>query len=266
MSADLVPVEAGLVAYGRAPATELQAQSREIRELQRAVLVEGTDFGNIPGTKKPTLFKSGAEWLLKWGRFGHRLDKVDVERDGDGRPYGVTYRCTIHHLLDKDVVVATCDGYAGYDEPDREAHTNKWGKPVARAPWNTIIKMAQKRALVGATLQATSSSGLFSQDMEDYRAADPATGEIQPAKKPRTVSQSGPGNRSQTVTVDHPDASKVDRLRAKANNLAELQRKKLRANLAEVDIDPNLRFEDLDIDQLEVADALVDQLAEEEPI
>src|SRR5262249_50027002 len=36
-----------------------------------------------------------------------------------------------------------------------------------RAPWNSVIKMAQKRALVGAALVATSASSLFTQDVED---------------------------------------------------------------------------------------------------
>ena len=42
-----------------------------------------------------------------------------------------------------------------------------------RAPWNTLIKMAQKRALVGAALNAVAGSGLFvsaADDADDNRA------------------------------------------------------------------------------------------------
>ncbi len=151
----------------RRAAADLATEADQIREIQRAVLKEGTDFGNIPGTPKPTLFKAGAEWLLKWARFGHRFEVVETERDEQGRRYGVTYRCTVHALDDPSVIIATCDGYCGYDEPDREEHTSRRGKQVPRSPWNTIIKMAQKRALVGATLQATGTSGLFTQDLDD---------------------------------------------------------------------------------------------------
>ncbi len=158
----------------RAPA-ELAQEAGEIREMLAAVLKEGVDFGTIPGVKKPTLFKAGAEWLLKWARFGHRFEVVETERDEDGRRYGVTYRCSVLALDNPEVVIATCDGYCGYDEPDREEHTNSYGKPVRRAPWNTIIKMAQKRALVGATLQATGTSGLFTQDVEDGNQANGRT-------------------------------------------------------------------------------------------
>jgi hypothetical protein len=35
--------------------------------------------------------------------------------------------------------------------------------------WNTVLKMAKKRALIDATLSATSSSGIFTQDVEDLQ-------------------------------------------------------------------------------------------------
>lgn len=135
------------------------------------VLRSSHDWGLI--AKKKVLFKSGAERLLLWARLGHRMEQVDIERDDDGKRYGVTYRCLVHSLDNPNVIVATCDGYCGYDEPDREVHTDRWNKEVPRAPWNTIIKMAQKRALVGAALQATGTSSLFTQDLEDsaYQAA-----------------------------------------------------------------------------------------------
>lgn len=169
--------------------TALAEQANEIREVMRAVLVEGTDYGTIPGVSRPSLFKSGAEWLLKWGGFGHKLEPVETERDADGRKYGVTYRCTVSLLHDPAAVVSTCDGYAGYDEDrfsqtveeleakeramatryQRPARADKWAAPY-RAPWNSVLKMAEKRALVGATLQACAASGLFTQDMEDVVA------------------------------------------------------------------------------------------------
>jgi hypothetical protein len=45
-----------------------------------------------------------------------------------------------------------------------------------RAPRNSVVKMAQKRALVGAALQATSASTLFTQDVEDNAPAVPDAG------------------------------------------------------------------------------------------
>ncbi len=178
-----VPFVAGIVLS----AAEARGQVEAIRELQQAVMAEGRDYGMVPGIERPTLFKSGAELLLKVHGYGHHLDPVEVERDEHGRKFGLTYRCTVTlGPRDREVVVATCDGYCGYDESkyyqsvttleareranatkyQRPARPDKWAEEY-RAPWNTLLKMAEKRALVGAALQATAASGLFTQDLED---------------------------------------------------------------------------------------------------
>jgi len=206
---------AELVAYAAAPAEQYQpalamtpeqakALDEQVRQCTKAVLREGTDFGVIPGTgeDRKVLLKPGAEKLLQWFGFGFRLATAEIERDADGAKQGVTYRCTItkrighpeHGLL---VDVATCEGYAGYDEAKfyqtaeeaqfkaeakermwaakdkRPANPNKWKHLTGyRAPWNTIIKMAQKRAIVGATIDATAAAGLFGQDEDEGPVAD----------------------------------------------------------------------------------------------
>lgn len=58
------------------------AMMEGIRELQRSVLREGVDFGTIPGTPKPTLYKSGAETLLAAFRLTAGDPQVE-ERDID---------------------------------------------------------------------------------------------------------------------------------------------------------------------------------------
>lgn len=163
----LVPIQQ----YRLAPDT-LKAQAEEVRALQASVLTEDVDFGRIPGAKKPMLFKSGAEWLLKWARLGHRMTEVRV-REKDGDWYGVTYNAAVYLLDDPTVIVADADGYCGYDEPGREAHKSAYGKDVEKSPWNTIIQMSQKRALVAATLKATATSGLFAQEYDPEAPGKP---------------------------------------------------------------------------------------------
>jgi hypothetical protein len=169
--------EHGTTTLDRLDPQALQAEARAIREVQKSVLVEGTDYGIIPGTKKPSLYKAGAEVLLKWARLGYKLTVIETDRDPAGMKYGVTYRCTIHRLDAPDVVIAEGDGYCGYDEAGRDAHTITYqdsGKTreVPKEPWNTIVAMAVKRAMVSATRGATGTSGIFTQDVEDpaYRA------------------------------------------------------------------------------------------------
>ncbi len=129
-----------------------------IEHFKRQIMRQGVDYGVIPGVKKPSLFKPGAERAETLFGFGHRMERVEVERE-DGKRIGVTYRCVVFKPMPdgREVVKATCEGYAGNDE-------SKW----ANAPWNTILKMADKRAYVGAILKATGMSDFFTQDVEDY--------------------------------------------------------------------------------------------------
>lgn len=167
---------------------EAKALDDQLRATQLAVLRKGTDYDTIPGMgERPTLLKPGAEKLLQWFGFGFTNDCTGIERDDDGRRAGVTYRCIITKGLPdgRTVTVATCEGYAGYDEErfyqsaeqawakecsaaDRyKRQPRKWKAVEYRAPWNTVLKMSQKRALVGAAIDATAAAGLFTQDLED---------------------------------------------------------------------------------------------------
>ena len=145
-----------------------------MREITKAALTEGVDFGVIPGTDRQSLLKPGAEMLLLAAGLGFTIRKIE---DEDSRTHqGVTYRCTVRR---GDLVVAECDGYTGYDESryfrsaeaseaQERAYAKRDRRPPRedkfveyRAPWNTLVKMAQKRALVGAALNAVAGSGLF---------------------------------------------------------------------------------------------------------
>jgi hypothetical protein len=166
------------VALTIADATELV---QRVDEAKRLVMRDGTDYGRVPGTDRPTLLKPGAERLLQLFALGHRMRIVETERDAEGHPWAVTVECAI---TKGDVTVGSCLGYASYDE-ERYAQTaaQRQAKEDAnatryhrqprqvtegyRAPFNTLLKMAQKRALVGAALQVTGSSGTFTQDVED---------------------------------------------------------------------------------------------------
>lgn len=192
-----------------APA-DAKALDEQLRACTLAVLREGTDYGVIPGTGgDKVLFKPGAEKLLQWFGFGFTNDRQEIDRDDDGRREGVTYRCTVFRQVAHDhrIIIATCEGYAGYDESKfyqtaeqvqrkaedseryfaekdrRPPRPTRWQNlPEYRAPWNSVIKRAQKRALVGATLDATAAAGLFSEEdiIAPPDADDDASGNGQP--------------------------------------------------------------------------------------
>jgi hypothetical protein len=188
---------------------EAKALDDQLRACMQAILREGVDYGTIPGAgDRKNLLKPGAEKLLQWFGFGSRSVEVKIERDDPDSPsgiadkarrIGVTYRTEVTKTIPGygEIVVATCEGYAGYDE-DRyfqtaeearakakakeERFAKQDGRPPKswkwesitedyRAPWNTVVKMAQKRSYVGGAIDATSAAGLFTQDMEDAAAA-----------------------------------------------------------------------------------------------
>jgi hypothetical protein len=178
-----------------------QALDEQVRRCTAAVLREGTDYGIIPGTNgEKTLWRPGAQKLLQWFGLGYTCERVEVERDDDGRKHGITYKCTVGRRLPDGTIdiKATCEGTADYDESkfyqtaeqvqrkaeDRErawaakdgrpARPTKWqGLPEYRADWNALMKRAQKRAIVGAVVDATAAGGIFTDREEDDSPAPP---------------------------------------------------------------------------------------------
>lgn len=169
-------------------------------QIKKRVMREGTDYDTIPGTKVPTLLKPGAERLLTFYGLGHRVECVNAVEDWEKGFFYYRYKATIiKSYPDYEIVVAECEGSANSKESRyRDRWIAEWklkdfditdttgfkfrekeGKyglfkeykvenPDPYSIVNTIQKMAIKRAFVGATLQATGTSGFFTQDMEDF--------------------------------------------------------------------------------------------------
>ena len=179
-----------------------KALDEQVRACTRAVLKEGTDYGHIPGTSgdEKTLYRPGAQKLLQWFRLGYTCERVEVERDDAGRKHGITYRAEVKRRYPDDSyeTLATCEGTADYDESKfyqseeqvraklRDAE-HKWAEKDRRAPnadrwnsakewradWNTLMKRAQKRAIVGAVVDATAAGGIFTDREEDDHVPAP---------------------------------------------------------------------------------------------
>lgn len=170
------------------------------------------DYAVIPGTNKPTLLKPGAEKLYIWfdltpDAFIIATEKILDEsiacgfilsvnttlilRDRHGNIRGQCqancnsgedkYREQTRWLTDKKLrdQGLTSDGR---EHQERKSTFGSGGtyrvykvvsNPNPYQLLNTLQKMSQKRAFVGATLQATATSGIFTQDMEDGNGAKP---------------------------------------------------------------------------------------------
>lgn len=155
-------------------ALEVRAQVNQIQYLMHNVLKQGEHYGTIPGTgknAKPTLFQSGAE---KIAFMFHLVPKCEVTREslpGGHREYEV--KCT---LVSRDTgqemgcgigLCSTMESkyryrWTGYGDNRRRVEN----ADIADT-YNTVMKMAKKRALVDAVKSTTAASDIFSQDIED---------------------------------------------------------------------------------------------------
>jgi hypothetical protein len=169
-----------------ASAADILSAQNETRALVAATLVQDRDYGVIPGTKKPTLLKPGAErvclgfgltaeydvveqecdhdrvvgWTKRSWKWGQKKgEKVWFEDSGTSLGlYRYVVRCSLRHR-EYGVIVATglasCSTMeAKYIDRPRDLE-------------NTVLKMAEKRALIAAVLNATGLSDQFTQDVED---------------------------------------------------------------------------------------------------
>jgi len=133
----------------------------------------------IPGTRKPSLWKPGAEKLCQAFRLEPQFETTsrddpnrtinwkkwdyDKRKEVEGTTRGyIEYdsRCTLIHIPTGEVytknVSASCNNF--------EARYRSLSPYDVK---NTLEKMSEKRSLVAAVLIGTAASDIFTQDLED---------------------------------------------------------------------------------------------------
>lgn len=134
-------------------------QFKLVQNFIKSHMKEGEDFGKIPGSPKPSLFKAGAEKLCSLYDLSIHIDILErVENWEDG----------FFHYLAKCILINRRNGEIAAEGVG--SCNNREGKYSKQNPYNmvnTILKMAKKRALIDAVLSATRISGIFTQDIED---------------------------------------------------------------------------------------------------
>lgn len=165
---------------------------RRLNYLYLHLLQKGTDYGIIPGTPRPTLYKAGAELLaMNLGLTTETTETTEL-KEMFGTPMIICNAHTEVSWNGKKIA----DGYGScssgetkyafrwYSESKLPKNLNKdtlyseegqYGRRY-RVPsslneimdvGNTVKKMAIKRAYVDAVLRATGASRIFTQDVED---------------------------------------------------------------------------------------------------
>lgn len=175
------PAQSYIAQVAVTPEQALKAY-QALKEITQKVLQKGVDYDVIPGTPKPSLLKSGAENLLRFYGLGHRVVKTNAIEDWERGFFHYEFKVTVHKTFDdgREFVLSECYGSANTKE---KRYRNQ--DPFMLV--NTVQKMAIKRALVGAALQATGASGLFTQDIEDLEMTPESSQPQKPQKQQRAA-------------------------------------------------------------------------------
>lgn len=138
----------------------VQGTVQKIKSFQSMIKNEFTqnhDYGIIPGTKKPTLLKPGAEKILMLLGLTSEFEIIDSTRDFESGFFQYQVKCTL-----KNAGMIITEGFGSANT--KEA---KYIKSDAFTLDNVVLKMAKKRALVDGALLVGSLSDIFTQDIED---------------------------------------------------------------------------------------------------
>lgn len=166
-----------------------------MQEFFQKVMIKGQDYGTIPGTPKPSLLKPGAEKLNELYNYAPTVKNINEEKD----MYNGFYRAKVEiAIIDRKNGMTVAEGvgeansfegryrWRWVSEKDLppginadscvfKEYNGQYGKyrkyrvenDDMFSMWNTVLKMAKKRSLVDATLSATRSAGIFTQDAEE---------------------------------------------------------------------------------------------------
>ncbi len=155
----------------------LIAQRQMLVEFVAKQMRKDVDYGTIPGTPKPTLYKPGAEKLSKLFGLSVKFETVDKTIDKAQNFAMFTYKATLTHIKSGQPI-AECEASCNSQEKKYKERTVWIGKQRTKEPTpifdilNTLQKMAQKRAMVGGVILAVGASDFFTQDMEDIADAE----------------------------------------------------------------------------------------------
>lgn len=199
-------------------AGEIRAHVNRVQEVMRAVMQKDVHYGVVPGSKKPSLYKPGAEVLCATFRIAPSF-KIEDLSNGDSIRYRIAAIAT--HQTTGIVLgegVGECSSNEEkykwrravcaeeFDDTPADRRRVKYSKYQGKVEKtqqirtepadiaNTVLKMAVKRAQVAMTLNVTAASDCFTQDIEDLppelqEREDMARGEPPPPQPPSTWPQ-----------------------------------------------------------------------------
>ena len=163
---------------------QLIGYHQELTDLIRQAMKEGKDYGKVPGTDRPTLLKPGAERLAVAFGCSITYQVLESEVDHDRKVHWQKYKTKwvnnrktreltegdslglYRYIVRCSLVSRQTGAVVGEGIGSASSMESKYiDRP--RDLENTVLKMAQKRALVAAVLNTFGLSDRFTQDVED---------------------------------------------------------------------------------------------------
>lgn len=131
----------------------------KIANIVKGALIKNIDYGYIPGCgNKPSLFQPGARKICLLYGFKPKYSMPMVDNENKN----ITIKCEI--ISSTGNIINESFGCAHINQPDEIKH----GKVKDNGYYfNVALKMASKRAFVGAVLGFSNLSAVFTQDLED---------------------------------------------------------------------------------------------------
>lgn len=128
---------------------------------RQTTLKRNTDFGVIPGTKQPSLFKAGAQKIANAFGLLQRFVVESAIEDPTTPVFFYRVRCDLIKIAQDGTEYIFTSGHGSANTMERRN-----GRNSAWDSANATLKMAEKRSLVAAVLSVSGLSDLFSQDLE----------------------------------------------------------------------------------------------------
>jgi hypothetical protein len=205
---------------------EMKQQTNLIQKFFKEVMVQNQDYGVIQGTEKPTLLKPGAEKLCELYGYAPTIKSIEEVRDVQAGFYSARVTIALIHRYTNTLIAEGVGEANSMEGRYRWRWIPEWKVPngvdasvlhfeerkgkngknykLFRVEnedvwtlWNTVLKMAKKRAMIDATLSATRSSGIFTQDVEDLQEWVSAAQPVEYPAEPKQMQVKNTENISQ---------------------------------------------------------------------
>jgi hypothetical protein len=157
---------------------DVNARVQLVRDVLQNVMQRDHHYGSVPGAKGVVLFKAGAEKLAMVFRLAPAFEIHRTELPNGHREYEVT--CTMTHIgsgtnLGSGVgACSTMEKKYRYRYEGEGKKRTRVENPDLADTYNTVLKMAKKRAQIDATLTVTGASDIFAPELEDEQPEDNA--------------------------------------------------------------------------------------------